>query len=181
MRATPEQITAAAAVAFAEGGWHGATLADVGSRLGLSKSAVLYHFASKELLLDEVLRPVAEETRAYAAGFSEPPADLAARMALLRGLMEIYARHHDASLALQNDRLLWRHGATGADMFRTYAVLVDLLTGPRGDEARLRSHTVLALAFRAVTTGLDMAGPVRDLDSDEGRRSLAICADVVGG
>ena len=179
MRATRDEIVQAAAMTFAAGGWYGAKLADVGERLGLSKSAVLYHFPSKDLLLDEVLRPVAEETQAYVDGFDRPPPDPAARMALLSGLMTIYARHHDACLALQNDRLLWSHGTTGQAMRGTYASLVVLLTGA-GEDGALRAHTVLALAFRAVTTGLDMAGPVRELDSREGRQSLRICEDVLG-
>ena len=180
MRATREQIVAAAAVTFAAGGWHGATLAHVGEQLGLSKSAVLYHFDSKDHLLDEVLRPVAEETQAFVETYSAPPSGLEGRMDLLARLMTIYAGHHDACLALQNDRLLWKHGTTGQAMHGTYAALVVLLTGP-GDGAGLRAHAVLALAFRAVTTGIDMAGPVRDLDSPEGRQSLRICADVLGG
>jgi AcrR family transcriptional regulator len=181
MRATREQIVESAALTFADGGWHGATLADVGARLGLSKSAVLYHFASKDVLLDEVLRPVAEETGAFAASYDAPPVGLEARMELLTRLMAIYAGHHAACIALQNDRLLWSHGATGRAMRETYVALVGLLTGDRDDEARLRAHAALAMAFRAVTTGLDMAGAVRDVDSPEGRLARRICADVLGG
>lgn len=178
MRATREQIVDAAAEVFAAGGWHGATLAQVGARLGLSKSAVLYHFASKDVLLDEVLRPVAEETQAFVDGFAAPPEGLDGRMDLLCRLMVIYTGHHAACLALQNDRLLWSHGTTGRAMQGTYVGLVALLTGP-GADGLLRAHAVLGLAFRAVTTGLDMAGPVRQVDSPAGRLSLGICADVL--
>ena len=179
MRATREQIIDAAAHTFAESGWHGATLSRVGERLGLSKSAVLYHFTSKDQLLDEVLRPVATESQEYVDGFAAPPSGHPARMELLAGLMTLYAGHHQACLALQNDRLLWTHGATGAGMRGTYVGLVDLLTGDGGDDARIRSHAVLALSFRAVTTGLDMAALVTDVGSPAGRQALRICADVL--
>ena len=180
VRATREEIIAAAAATFAEGGWHGATLARVGARLGLSKSAVLYHFDSKDLLLDEVLRPVAEETQAFVEGYGEPPGDREGRVELLAHLTTIYASHHAACLALQNDRLLWSHGSTGRAMHGTYGRLVDLLAGDGDHDARVRAHTVLAVAFRAVTTGLDMAGAVRDVDSPAGRQALRICGDVLG-
>jgi AcrR family transcriptional regulator len=179
-RATREDIVVAAAATFAEGGWHGATLASVGARLGLSKSAVLYHFDSKDALLDEVLRPVSDETQAFVASYDAPPEGLDARMDLLSRLMTIYAGHHTACLALQNDRLLWSHGATGRAMYGTYATMVDLLAGSGDEDARLRAHTALALGFRVVTTGLDMSGPILDLESPEGQRSLRICADVLG-
>ena len=179
-RATREDIVSAAAATFAEGGWHGATLANVGARLGLSKSAVLYHFDSKDSLLDEVLRPVAEDTRAFADGFAAPPEGPEARMELLCGAMQIYGRHFEASLALRNDRLLWSHSPVGRAVYGTYGRLVDLLSGTGDAEARLRAHTALVLGFRAVTTGIDMTAPVRDLESPEGQHTLRICADVLG-
>ena len=181
MRATREQIIEAAAGSFADGGWHGATLAKVGDRLGISKSAVLYHFASKGQLLDEVLAPVAAASQEFVDGFGAPPAAHEDRMDLVSRLMTLYIAHHAACLALQNDRLLWTHGSTGLAMQGTYATLVDLLVGGRDGDARLRSHAVLSLSFRSVTTGLDLSEPVRDVASPAGLQALRICADVLGG
>jgi AcrR family transcriptional regulator len=182
MRATREQIVQAAAQAFAESGYHGATLLKVGQRLGISKSAVLYHFASKDHLLDEVLRPLAEETQDFVASYAGPPATAADRLDLVSRLMTLYAGHYDAVLAIHNDRLLWTHGTVARGMRLTYGALVDLLSGSAGDPVtRLRAHAALALSFRAITSGIDLTGPVRDVTAPDGALALRICADVLGG
>jgi TetR/AcrR family transcriptional regulator len=46
---------------FAAVGFDGASLQRIASDAGLSKSSVLYHFASKEALLDAALRPAVED------------------------------------------------------------------------------------------------------------------------
>lgn len=46
---------------FAAVGFEGASLQRIASDAGLSKSSVLYHFASKEALLDAALRPAVED------------------------------------------------------------------------------------------------------------------------
>ena len=46
---------------FATVGFDGASLQRIAADAGLSKSSVLYHFASKEALLDAALRPAVDE------------------------------------------------------------------------------------------------------------------------
>ena len=46
---------------FAAVGFEGASLQRIATDAGLSKSSVLYHFASKEALLDAALRPAVED------------------------------------------------------------------------------------------------------------------------
>ncbi|MBN9623846.1 MAG: TetR/AcrR family transcriptional regulator [Actinobacteria bacterium] len=48
-------LVAAAAELFAESGYHGTRLADVGARTGVGRPAVLHHFESKEALVNAVL------------------------------------------------------------------------------------------------------------------------------
>lgn len=55
-RNTRADILDAAALAFAAQGFHQASLADIGRDVGISARSVLHHFASKEVLFDEVIR-----------------------------------------------------------------------------------------------------------------------------
>jgi AcrR family transcriptional regulator len=56
-RATRESIRQAAAVEFRTRGYGAATLEGIAHRLGMTRQAVLYHFRSKDELLDAVVGP----------------------------------------------------------------------------------------------------------------------------
>jgi AcrR family transcriptional regulator len=84
-----QQILDVAAELFAQRGFHGVTVDDLGDAVGVSGPALYYHFASKEVLLGEMLVSISEYLLdggrirvAAAAG----PAD--ALDALLRGHIE---------------------------------------------------------------------------------------------
>jgi TetR/AcrR family transcriptional regulator len=53
--ATPERLLAAAEAVFAGRGVEGAALADIAQRAGISRPALLYHFATKETLYEAVV------------------------------------------------------------------------------------------------------------------------------
>ena len=61
-RTTPrrEQILAVAATQFAERGFHGVSVYDLGAALGISGAALYKHFASKEAILGEMLVGISE-------------------------------------------------------------------------------------------------------------------------
>lgn len=54
---TPEQLRTVALHEFATSGYLGASIARIAERAGMSKASVLYHYASKEALLDAVVDP----------------------------------------------------------------------------------------------------------------------------
>ena len=65
-RSRHDDFVEAAAQLFAERGYAGTTVDDVGNRLGVSGPAVYWHFASKEALLTEMLSDISD--RLFAGG-----------------------------------------------------------------------------------------------------------------
>ena len=64
---TRRRILEAAAEVFAERGYSGASMRDIAERLGITKAALYYHFASKEDLLDGLVEPVMRSLTDFAA------------------------------------------------------------------------------------------------------------------
>ncbi|MCZ2838978.1 TetR/AcrR family transcriptional regulator [Modestobacter sp. VKM Ac-2985] len=60
-----QQILAAAAQAFAETGFHGTSLADVATRVGVSQPGLLHHYPNKQALILAVLEERDEEDSRY--------------------------------------------------------------------------------------------------------------------
>jgi AcrR family transcriptional regulator len=176
---TRQSILAAAAVEFAEGGYTGATLAKVGQRLGLTKSAVLYHFATKEQLFEEMLEPLTLATAALVDSYDALPT-LDDQIDFIAALMRLQLGFHPEIQVLHNDRSAWRRGKVGDRMALTYTRLVSLLAGPDPSaETLMRARAALSIFFRAITSGVDMRGPIESVESDAGQQVLAICADIL--
>lgn len=172
-------IIAAAAATFAAEGYAGASLAKVAEGLDIGKAAVLYHFKSKDHLLDAVLAPVSHAHRELLASYDDVPATLEGRVDVIRALMGSHLAHTVVCTAIARDPMLWRHGTIAGEMSENYAGLVRLLTGPGSQpDGEVRAHTALLVAFRAATLGLDMAGPVSEDEGVEG--VLRVCSDILG-
>ncbi|MEP6843516.1 MAG: TetR/AcrR family transcriptional regulator [Pseudolysinimonas sp.] len=61
MTTTADDLRRVALQEFAAAGYHGTSLQQIGDRAGVSKATVLYHFASKEALLEAVLAPAIDQ------------------------------------------------------------------------------------------------------------------------
>src|SRR3954468_13030918 len=77
-----EQLLAVAAQLFAERGFHGVSIADLGAAVGVSGPALYRHFPGKEALLAELLVGISEHLlagrRQIAASAPDPAQALAA-------------------------------------------------------------------------------------------------------
>jgi len=67
MTSRREQILATAAGLFAERGFHGVSVVDLGTACGISGPALYRHFASKDAMLAEMLVSISEELLAVGA------------------------------------------------------------------------------------------------------------------
>ncbi|MBB5917188.1 AcrR family transcriptional regulator [Nocardia transvalensis] len=113
---TRERIVHAAVDLFAEKGFHGTGVAEIGERADVQRGALYYHIGSKEELLFEILRDYTElmlaEAAEIAGGAGEP-------VAKLRGLIHSHVRlivAHRREVAIQLRDVTALTGDRGADL-----------------------------------------------------------------
>lgn len=97
---TRARVLATALDAFVEQGFSSTSLQDIADRLGLTKAALYYHFASKEQLVKAVMQPLIDDMTAFR--------EVAERPSITpRGLLDAYVRviltHRRRCLALGRD------------------------------------------------------------------------------
>ena len=142
-----------AARLFAERGFRGTSVADIGTACGLSGPAVYKHFPSKDALLARLLVGISEQLVAGGRGVVEASADAADALQAMVAFHTDFAlaepdviRVQDRDLASLNDR----DRAVVRRLQRTYVelwtdVLCDLDTSLGRDVARMRAHAVFGL------------------------------------
>lgn len=175
-RARRREITAAATALYGEVGYRSASLREVAARAGLSHTALLHHFRTKEALLLAVLEQRDEEDRAAADAAGDP-------VAALRSLVQVVEANVrrpaivELFCILSAEATATDHPAHGwfRDRYRTVlAFVVDALEGARSDgvlrdgvDPRTEAQRVVALMdglqvqFLYDRAGTDMVGVLR--------------------
>ncbi|WP_231619053.1 TetR/AcrR family transcriptional regulator [Nonomuraea sp. SBT364] len=152
---TRSRILAAARELFAERGYARTSLADIAAAVGLTKTAVAYHFHPKDRLATELLAPCVEDM--FTLLGTEFGGD---RQAFAEALTGFVVRHR-AVVRLFMEDLGGADdappGSTG-EAVRTFRdELFARLTGPDpDDEARLRGWAVLGALQLSVTQTMDL-------------------------
>nr|WP_225953766.1 TetR/AcrR family transcriptional regulator [Kibdelosporangium phytohabitans] len=90
---------------FAEQGVQRTSLREIAERLGISKPALYYHFASRDDLLRSIMKPLLDDAQAFVDQQEETQRDAPSGMdkrALLEGYFDFHYRHRrDVRLLLQ--------------------------------------------------------------------------------
>jgi AcrR family transcriptional regulator len=103
MLSTRAQILAAARRLFVQQGYQHTSIREIAEQLGMTKTAVLYHFPTKADILAAVAEPFLDDLAAALAGATS-------REAVFAGLVDVYLRHrtllrdnvmHDLALLTQ--------------------------------------------------------------------------------
>jgi AcrR family transcriptional regulator len=141
---TRERIIQAAAELFAEKGFHGTAVGDIGERVNIQRGALYYHIRSKEELLWEVLHTYTEMVFEGAQRIVETDLDPVDKLRLLvRHQVQIIAAHQSAVAIQQRD--------------------ADALTGDRAAELQTLRDRVQAVWQRVLDEGY-RAGRFRTAD-----------------
>jgi AcrR family transcriptional regulator len=97
-----EQILDTAAELFAARGFHGVSVADLGTACGISGPALYKHFASKDAVLAEMLIAISEQLLSQGRERVAAAADPRAAIAALVDWQVDFALHHQALIVVQD-------------------------------------------------------------------------------
>ena len=177
MTATPgltsrrAQILEIAAELFAARGFHGVSVADLGTACGISGPALYKHFASKDAVLAEMLVSISEQLLAVGRDrVAAAPDPRAAVVALVDWHVDFALRHQALIVVQDRDwsslsadarervRLLQREYV---DLWAAQLRLVDPSLGR--DAARASAHAAFGLINSTPHSGLLPAGAMHDL------------------
>jgi AcrR family transcriptional regulator len=97
-----DQILATAAGLFAERGFHGVSVAELGAACGVSGPALYKHFRSKDALLAEMLVSISEELLAVGRSRSDASPDAGAALRALVAWHVDFALQHRPLIVVQD-------------------------------------------------------------------------------
>ncbi|WP_067183258.1 TetR/AcrR family transcriptional regulator [Microtetraspora niveoalba] len=168
---TRSRILAAARELFARRGYAATSLADIASAVGLTKTAVAYHFHPKDRLAAELITPAAEDMlRLLGTDFGDD------RPAYIRAFVSFAVRHRTVIRLLMEDIGGADDAPPGSlgEAIRTFRdELYRRLAGDDPDDAtRVRAWAVLGCVQAAVVTTTD--APADVVEDAVTRAALAV-------
>lgn len=90
---TKQRIQAAARELFAQKGVQKTSLQEIADRLGITKPALYYHFASREELVRSIVQPLIDDGEAFVQ--RQQASDEVEPRALLEGYFDFHYQHRD--------------------------------------------------------------------------------------
>jgi TetR/AcrR family transcriptional regulator len=90
---TPNDLRGIALTEFASAGYTGTSLQRIAEVAGVSKSAVLYHYASKEALLEAAIGPAIDQMGGILESFASEPITAASRAAFIEQFVDFLLAH----------------------------------------------------------------------------------------
>jgi AcrR family transcriptional regulator len=175
---TRAAILEAAAGSFRQNGFEATTLAGIADQLGITRSAVLHHFRSKDSLLQEVVRPFMDgldrvlDDAAAAGKFSAP-----SRRRFVIAIVDLVAAHRNAIVLLTRDISVHSHLPEELQLANRIHRFVGITTEANEDHphALARSLAAIGSVMRPVGASDDLV----DLDDPATRAFLVSAAMAV--
>jgi AcrR family transcriptional regulator len=159
-------------------GYGSTSIADIAEKLGTSKSALYYHFKSKEEILDAIL---AEPLAALAELTDKAAADQPGKHAeeVLAAMIDFVSGPCSCLAAFENDPSILHQWAQRNNLLDKEEILITSLVGPKPNTAKIiRARAALAVAKQGTTAALAMGNGV--LSKDARKEILAAAVRSLG-
>ncbi|MFG1705998.1 TetR/AcrR family transcriptional regulator [Nonomuraea sp. M3C6] len=134
---TKSRIQAVARELFVEQGVRNTSLRQIADRLGITKPALYYHFASRDDLVRSIVQPLVEDMERFAA--TREPGD---PLRLLDDYFELIWRHREVIVMMVRELHTLDVLDLGARMFDWRRQVITLLLGPELTRAQHIRATV---------------------------------------
>ena len=144
---TKERIQQVALERFVLHGYERTSLREIADRLGITKAALYYHYASKQELLKSVTQPLIDEFEVLVAGDPDPET-------LLRSYVDLLHRHQAVFQLVAND-----HASLAAAELveRSVKLRRDVVRRLAGPDPQPADYVRAAAAFGAISQGFMVA------------------------
>lgn len=172
---TRDRILSEALHRFSEQGYAATSTREIADALGLTKAALYYHFATKDDILNALMREAFENLRAIvdsAGGHSSPQS----RRKLLSEYINITAEHQDLIRLMTQDPSV-RARLAGDRPMEVRTKLLRLLAGT--DDPDTEQRTRVRAAMGAIHAAVRFGGPEEDPDVIR-RTALAAACGALG-
>lgn len=139
------RILRTALAMFADRGYHAVSVREISERVGLTKTAVLYHFPSKSDIVVALVEPLLADTEAMLESVRSVRNPDARRWAVAEGLVDTWLRHRPLLRIHMQDQALSADTATYRRLRDIALTAQELLAGPDADfTARVRAAQIYA-------------------------------------
>ena len=167
---TKERIQQVALELFVLHGYEKTSLREISDRLGITKAALYYHYASKQELLKSVTQPLIDEFEVLVAGDPEPET-------LLRSYVDLMYRHQAVFQLVAND-----HASLAAAELveRSVKLRRDINRRLAGPDPKPEDYIRAAAAFGAISQGFMIARRVEP-EADPALPDLEAAAAAAAG
>jgi AcrR family transcriptional regulator len=122
---TKARIQAVARELFAEQGVQNTSLRQISDRLGITKPALYYHFASRDDLVRSIIEPLVEDMERFMTALK--PGDA---RELLEDYFDMIWQHRQITVMIVRELSILGHLDLGRRMFDWRRQLIELLLGP---------------------------------------------------
>ncbi|MGC4866498.1 TetR family transcriptional regulator [Micromonospora sp. DT53] len=169
---TRTRILRAALDLFAEHGYQRTSLRQIGERLRLTKTAILYHFPAKEHLLAALVEPLVADLEALLDSAQTQPTERA-RWTVLEGWLDVMLAHRRPLGMLFHDIALIGRGDAYHRLMEVAMRANDLIAGPdAGRRERVLAVQAVGACSDPVVFFTDVSDEVLRADMLDGARRL---------